>query len=233
MAECKKYPHGDHRKRVRDAFRKTGADKMPDRSLIELLLFYAIPRKDTNSIAGALLEKYGSLAGILNAPYDELEKIEGMGESSALLLSVLPEIAKRYTNNSAPVVAFPDSSELTDFIRDKLSGKENETLLMICLDPAGNAINCRIIAQGSSTGVTANKRDILEFAFSCDADSVIIAHNHPKGEPAPSREDIELTKEISRLLGETGIKLRDHIIIGTGGSLSLASTANFRGLFTL
>ncbi len=226
-----KYPHQNHRQRVRDSFRNMPLAEMPDRSILELLLFYAIPRKNTNLIAGRLLEEYGSLAGVLNAPYEELAKTEGMGESSALLLSILPEISRRFESNATPVNTILEKDELNAYIRKNMCGLKNEVFMVICLDPIGRVTLCKKIAEGNDTSVTVDKRTILETVFSADADSVILAHNHPYGEAAPSHEDIELTKEIITLLNETGIKLTDHIIVGKGNILSLASTEKFKNLF--
>lgn len=226
-----KYPHQNHRQRVRESFRSTPFSEMPDISILELLLFYAIPRKNTNHIASRLIEEYGSLANVLNTPYEELIKIDGMGESGALLLSVLPEISKRFDGDAMPVSTLLEKDELNIYIRKKLYGLKNEVFMVVCLDPIGRATLCEIVAEGNDSSVTVDKRTILETVFSADADSVILAHNHPNGEAAPSHEDIELTKEIIALLNETGIKLTDHIIVGKGSILSLASTEKFKNLF--
>ena len=226
--EKNKYPHLNHRQRVRDAFRKSGFENTGDRNLLEMLLFYAIPRRDTNPIADALLKKYGSLDAIMNAPFDELQKIDGMGESSALLLNMLPEICKRYQGKK---IRCAEIDNIEEFILEKLDNKENEIMLMICFDALDRMTDCIILAQGDADTVTVDKRTILENAFSADADSVILAHNHPKGEAAPSKEDIELTKEVALLLAQTGIKLKDHFIIAKHETLSLAGAEKFRGLF--
>ena len=226
-----KYPHQNHRQRVRESFRNTPLSEMPDRSMLELLLFYSIPRKDTNQIAGKLMEEFGSLANVLNAPYEKLIKAEGMGESSALLLSILPEISRRFESNAAPVNTLLEKDELNAYIKENLTSLKNEVFMVICLDPIGRATLCEIVAEGNDSSVTVDKRTILETVFSADADSVILAHNHPDGVAAPSPEDIELTKEIGRLLAETGIKLNDHIIAGKDSILSLASTEKFKNLF--
>lgn len=231
MENKKIYPHANHRQRVRDSFRKTDPLQLPDRSLVEMLLFYSIPRKDTNEIAGALMEKYGSLANILSASYEELMATEGMGESSALLMKILPEISRRYVDKSAPVVSLAEPDELMKYISDRLKGCDKEIMIMLCLDPFGKAVDCITLGEGDTTEVTVDKRDVLEGAFRADADSVILAHNHPQGEAAPSPEDIELTKELSRLLAETGIKLSDHIIVCKEDILSLKSTAKYKSLF--
>lgn len=229
--KIKKYPHADHRQRVRKAFRESGIDRMPDRAILEMLLFYSIPRKDTKPIAEALLEKYGTLKAVLDAPYDELISFEGMGESSALLLSMLTGVAARCSTESKNAPAIFEKSEAENYISELFKNSVNEEFYIICLDAVGMAICCKKLAEGEKNSVRADKRSILEAAFEADADSVIIAHNHPDGEAAPSREDIELTKETARLLAETGIKLTDHIIAGKDSVLSLASTVKFKDIF--
>lgn len=231
MAEKKIYPHANHRKRVRDAFRLTGADDMPDRSLLELILFYSVPRKDTNALAGELLKKYGSLRAVFDAPYEELMEIDGLGESSALLLTVIPGISRRYGGMHYSGTAIFEPGEAIEYIGGLFKDKEKEEFYIICLDALGRPVLCERLARGDTECVEVDKRAILETAFKADADSVILAHNHPFGEAAPSQNDTELTKEAARLLAETGIKLKDHIICGKDGSISLASTAKFKDLF--
>lgn len=230
MSEEKKYPHRNHRKRVRDAFKKNGFENTGDRNLLEMLLFYSIPRRDTNPIADELLKKYGTLDAVLNAPYEELEKFEGMGESSALLLSMLPEINKRCSEKKTNPAQIDNVKEL---VFEKLKDEEKELMLMLSFDALDRLVDMTVIAQGNETGVTADKRTILEKAFSSDADTVILAHNHPLGEAAPSKEDVEMTKETALLLAQTGIRLRDHIIVSKNDVLSLAETEKFGCLFNL
>ena len=228
----KKYPHSAHRQRVRRAFIQSGTGNIPDRGLLEFLLFYAIPRRDTNNLAALLLEKYGSLKAVLDAPYDELIKIEGIGESAALLLSSLPEISKRYGGEKSSPKAIYEPGEAESFVSGLFKETGKEEFYIICVDAAGRAVACEKLASGDDSSVRVDKKAMLKTAFENDADSVILAHNHPKGEAAPSAADIELTKDAARLLAETGIRLADHIIYGRGGCLSLASTAKFSYIFT-
>ena len=227
----KKYPHADHRQRVRKAFRESDFENLPDRAVLEFLLFYAIPRRDTNPIAASLLERYGSLEAVLEAPYEELMQTPGMGESSALLLSLLPDISSRIKGQNKPVKAIFEKEEAKKYIYNLFKNSEKEEFYIICLNAVGVAVSCKKLAEGDENTVRVDKRKILETAFEADADSVIIAHNHPGGEAAPSAGDIELTKETARLLAETGIKLSDHIIVGDDSLLSLALTAKFRDIF--
>ncbi len=226
------YPHAAHRQRVRKAFLQSGTENIPDRGLLEFLLFYAIPRRDTNDLAALLLKEYGSLKAVLDAPYDELIKIEGIGESAALLLSSLPEISKRCDGKRISPKAIYEPGEAESFVTRLFEGTENEEFYIICVDAAQRAVACEKLASGDESSVRVDKKAVLKTAFENDADSVILAHNHPKGEAAPSEADIELTKDAGRLLAETGIRLADHIICGAGGCLSLASTAKFSYIFT-
>ncbi len=225
-----KYPHADHRKRMRAAFLKTDIDSVPDRSMLEMLLFYAVPRKDTAPIADRLMEKYGSVKNVLDAPYEELKNIEGMGESSALMMSILSALGRRLSagGEARPVKG---NEETVDAIEKKLRNAPNEIFTVICCDAFGRVIAFREVGEGSPSEVAVDKRKILETAFEFDADSVILVHNHPGGDAAPSKADITLTREAAALLAQTGIKLTDHIIVGKDSRLSLASTANFSSLF--
>lgn len=227
----KKYPHADHRKRVREAFRKSDISDIPDTGLLELLLFYSVPRKDTNPIAKSLLDKYGSLRGVLDAPYEELKTAEGIGESSALLLSVLPEIASRYSGKTGPKSALFEQGEAEKYVMNLFGDSENERFYLICLDTFGRATECSLLGEGSLTKVSIDKKSVVKTAVDSGAESVILAHNHPQGDAAPSENDILLTKELSRLLGEIGIGIADHIIAGKDGCLSLRNTVKFKNLF--
>lgn len=231
MQDKKIYPHAKHRQRVRDAFRKNNIDEMPDKALLEMLLFYSIPRCDTNPTAELLLEKYGSLNGVFNADYDELIKIDGIGESSALLLSSMPGYFKRYSGISGKGSMYLNSVEIQELIIDYFRDKSEECFIMLCFDPVGKLIDKFCLAEGNEVSVTVDKKSILKTAFDCDAESVIFAHNHPFSDAAPSKSDIDLTKEAADLLLQTGIRLTDHYIYGDGEILSLSSLNKFRDLF--
>lgn len=233
MSEIKRkvYEHQNHRQRVRNAFREKGAQQMTDRNLLELLLFYAIPRKDTNHLAGVLLEKFGSLEGVLNADSKALAEVEGMGESSTLLLTTLPEIFSRYSGKKSNIIGFFESEDLLKYVSDLFENSNQEEFYILCFDVAEALIFSKKISTGNKKSVTVDKRSILQTAFDCDADLVVLAHNHPFGDAAPSPEDITITEEAADLLAQTGCKLKDHIIVGMDSVLSLASTAKFKYLF--
>ena len=232
MKEIKNNPHENHRARVRETFRKAGVEGMPDHNLLELILFYSIPRKDTNEIAHRLIETFGSLNAVFNASYERLMDVEGVGESSALLISMIPGICRRYIEgNEAKKITLCETEDVKKYIASKYYGCKVEVFYMLCLDAVGNLINCCKLGEGTTGSVTLDKRIVLETAFRNNADTVIFAHNHPNGIAAPSREDIMMTDEFNTLFRGVGIKLADHLIVGSDDILSMASVPKMRSLF--
>ena len=232
MKETKNNPHENHRARVRETFRKAGVEGMPDHNLLELILFYSIPRKDTNEIAHRLIDTFGSLNAVFNASYERLMDVEGIGESSALLISMIPGICRRYIEgNEAKKITLYDTEDVKKYITSKYYGCKNEVFYMLCLDAVGNLINCCKLGEGTTGSVTLEKRTVLETAFRNNADTVIFAHNHPNGIAAPSREDIRMTDEFNTLFRGVGIKLADHLIVGSDDIFSMASVPKMKTLF--
>lgn len=228
-----KNPHENHRARVRETFRRAGVDGMPDHNLLELLLFYSIPRKDTNEIAHRLIETFGSLNGVFDASYERLAEVEGVGESSALLLSLVPGICRRYvegmTDKKKINLSTPEA--VSDYLVKKYYGCKTEVFYMLCLDGVGNLINCCKLSEGSAGTVVVDKRTMLEAALRNNADKIIFAHNHPNGIAVPSKEDLEMTYEFATILSPVGIRLADHFIVAGSETLSLASVEKFSYLF--
>lgn len=225
--------HENHRARVRETFKRTGADGMPDHNLLELLLFYSIPRKDTNEIAHRLIAAFGSLSRVFDASYEELMEIDGIGESSALLISMIPSICRRYIESSnSQKVNLSEPDEAMNYIIRKYYGSNKvESFYMLCLDAVGNLLNCCKLGEGTPGSVIVDKRKVLETALRNKADKVIFAHNHPNGIAAPSKDDISMTSELSSVLFSVGIRLADHIIVSGNEAVSLASVEKFRPLF--
>ncbi len=225
-------PHAKHRSRLRETFRKAGVDGMPDHNILELLLFYSIPRKDTNELAHKLIAEFGSLSRVFDATYEQLLDIEGIGESSALLISLIPGICRRYVEGkSKGKVNLSDHKTAEKYLVEKYYGCKTEIFYMLCLDSSGNLINCCKLGEGTPETVLIDKRFVMQTAFRNDADKVIFAHNHPKGIAAPSRNDLELTNEFSSMFSSVGIRLVDHIIVADNDTLSLASVEKFKRLF--
>ncbi|MCQ2474300.1 MAG: DNA repair protein RadC [Clostridia bacterium] len=232
MAEKKNLPHKNHRARLRLTFRKTGIENMPDHNILEFLLFYSIPRIDTNELAHRLIDRFGSLRRVFDASYEQLLEIEGMGESSALLISSIPALTRKYIECGAPSkIVLTDCAEAEEYIVKKFYGCSKEILYMLCLDSMGTLINCVNLGEGTSKSIEIDKRAAVENALINKADVVIFAHNHPNGIAAPSKEDIFLTEEFANIFSGIGIRLADHIIVAGNESLSLASVDKFKSLF--
>ena len=225
-------PHKNHRRRVKEAVSKNGAFCLPDDKLLEYLLFYTVPRRDTLPAARELIDRYGSLGGVLNAPREELESIAGIGESSALFLSSLPAVCARYGGEAASYAPGRDPAQAIDSEVKAVASLSEESFRVISLDAAGLVIACDETARGDISSVTVDKRALVRTVLSRDADSVILLHNHPGGASAPSAEDIALTAELARLLAEVGVTIADHIICGEDGLISLSSLEKFSYLFS-
>ncbi len=224
--------HKDHRSRVRETIRKTGVENIPDINLLEYLLFYSIPRKDTNEIAHSLLDTFGSLNGVFNASYEQLLQVEGMGENSALLISLIPGLCRRYVESGEKKrINLSEPEDAMEYIRTKYYGEKKEVFYMLCLDALGNLINCCKLGEGTAENVLVDKRETLEAALRNKADTVIFAHNHPNGIAAPSKDDIDMTGEFLGIFRKVGIRLADHIIVAGNDALSLATVQKYSIMF--
>lgn len=232
MKNQKDSPHKNHRARIRETVRKTGIENMQEHNILELLLFYSIPRIDTNELAHRLIERFGSLRRVFDASYEQLLEVDGMGESSALLISSIPGITRRYIESGiASKTVLSDPKEVEEYAVKKYYGVSEEIFYMLCLDPSGNLINCVKLGHGSVNTVTVDKRRAMENALINKADIVILAHNHPNGIAAPSKEDISLTEELAKLFSGIGIRLADHIIVAQNDALSLSTVSKYKPLF--
>lgn len=232
MSQQKENVHKNHRSRMRATIRQTGVESIPDINLLEYLLFYSIPRKDTNEIAHNLLDAFGSLNGVLNASYEQLLEVEGMGENSALLISLIPGICRRYVESGEEKkINLSEPQDVVNYIKTKYYGENKEVFYLLCLDALGNLINCCKLGEGTAETVLFDKRSVLETAFRNKADTVIFAHNHPNGVAAPSKTDMDTTGEFVLLFRKVGIRLADHIIIAGNDAISLATTGKYTVLF--
>ncbi len=224
--------HQNHRARVRETFRRAGVDGMPNHNVLELLLFYSIPRKDTNELAHRLIDTFGSLNRVFDASYEQLMQVDGMGESSALLISMVPAICRRYAEGGeAKKINLSEPDDVSAYILKKYYGVKHEIFFMLCLDGTGNLINCCKLGEGTAGNVLIDKRTVIETALRNNADKVIFVHNHPNGIAAPSKNDLEMTGEFKALLSGVDIRLADHIIVAGDEALSLVSIPKFAPLF--
>ena len=217
--------HSGHRQRLRSRFLKEGLDNFEEVNALELLLFYCIPRKDTNELAHALLSHFGSFHQVLDATPDELMKVPGIGENAATFLPLISAACRYYRVNQANNVTALDTIEKCgDYLVNYFHAKKNETVILLCLDAKCKRIVCREIGEGSVNSAIISARRVAEIALSVNATSVILAHNHPSGIALPSTDDVQTTKQIAKSLHAVGIILTDHIIVADDDYVSMAQS---------
>ena len=215
--------HDGHRQRMKSRFKEAGASAFDDHNLLEMLLYYAVPRRDTNELAHNLIQHFGSYPAVLEASIDELMTVDGIGENAAVLIKLIPEMNKRYLLKTMANEKTIDSiSKAGKYFVAKYAYETVEVAYAMFLDSKNRIISCREISRGVVNGTDISIRAIAEQALSCKATSVIIAHNHPDGMPVPSAEDELTTQKIKLALSTVGIRLADHIVVGGDKFISFA-----------
>ena len=196
--------HDGHREKMRRRFLETGLEGFADHEALELLLYYAIPRRDTNPIAHALMERYDSLSGVLNAPVEDLEKVEGIGESAAILLSLVSRLSRKARIADASQETILNSSERAGaYLLERFAGERRELVFLLCLDRKGRLLT--------------------------SASAVILAHNHPSGVAVPSSSDEAATRQVAEALRTIGVRLVDHIVVADRDFVSMADSGDLLG----
>jgi DNA repair protein RadC len=219
--DSKNNVHQSHRQRVYDRFISEGIESFADHEIIELLLFFAVPRKDVNPIAHRLIDEFGSLSGVLDADIESLEKIDGISFRSAILLNLIPSLLRRYNlDKIQPRSALNSTEKSCEFAKALMIGKSNETCYILCLDNRNHLIKAAFIREGTQNELMINPRSIVESAIKYNASSVILVHNHPRGRIEPSFEDLDCTRKIALALGIINIPLIDHIIVNDSDAFS-------------
>lgn len=217
--------HQGHRRRLKERFRQTGFEDFEKHEMLELLLFYGIPQKDTNSLAHSLLEQFGSLSGVFDASYEDLLKVQGISENSATLIKLIPQLAGAYLGDRNDPGLILDSVEKAGvFLLSKYIGVTNERVYLLCLDNKCKLLNCTLAGEGSLSRVNFQPRQILQQALQCSASSIILGHNHPYGTALPSDADVLMTRQLFEMAQVLEITLRDHIIVAGDDFVSLAQS---------
>ena len=217
--------HDGHREKMRLRFLSTGLDSFADHEALELLLYYAIPRQDTNVIAHRLMERYGSLPAVLSAPVEDLQKVEGVGERTAVLLSLVPQLSRKARMADVGQDTVLNSTEKAGrYLMEQFVGEKNEIIYQLCLDRKGKLIACKRLGEGGASAADLNVRKMMENALLTSASAVLISHNHPSGIALPSPEDYATTRRVKEALATIGVPLIDHIIVADGDFVSLADS---------
>ena len=217
--------HGGHRERMKQRFLEQGLDGFTDIQALELLLFYSIPRQDTNPIAHALLNRFGSLSQVLEATPEELMKVSGIREHSAVLLKLINELGRFYLVDKARrEQVLPTIEDCARYLLPYFYGRMQETVFMLCLDAKCKAISCREIGEGSINSAGISLRKIVEVALREGASVVVLAHNHPSGIALPSAEDIQTTRRVAAALQSVEVVLADHIVVAEDDYVSMVQS---------
>lgn len=207
--------HAGHRKRIREKFISAGLDSFLDHEVLELLLTYCIARKDTKTLAWALLKKFGSLSAVLDASPEQLMTVDGIGKETAYFLKLIRNTFKRYSLGTVKkTVTIRSPQQIIDYCKAALAGKQEESLELIFLSIRNTVIGTQQISSGLIDRIAISPRKIVESALTAKAAAIILVHNHPSGDCTPSDEDIIFTKNTVRAAQLFGISICDHIIIG-------------------
>ncbi len=226
--------HDGHRARVKERFLNEGLDNFEYHNILELLLFFGTPRKDTNEIAHSLIEQFGTLSGVLEAPYEELCKVKGVTSSSAVLLSMIPQLCRKYLDDKYKSGQILNSTEkVGQFLLNKYIGRKDEMVSMICMDNRCRMLFWGIVSEGSVNAAEISVRKIVQTALRQNASNVIISHNHPNGLALPSSQDIRTTEKVKAALSAVGINLLDHIIVADDDFISLTESTQANLITTL
>lgn len=231
MPDKLKHRHTGHRERMKAEFLARGLEGWPDHRVLELLLFYTIPQGDVNDLAHELVEWFGSLAGVLDASVEELKKVKGVGDHTAVFLRMLPAVLGRYQGARTRLSAIINSpEEAYAWLEPYFFGARNEMVYVLCLDGKRQVLGVRKVAEGSIELAEVNTRRIAEEAIGLRAAQIYVAHNHVSNLAIPSQADWLTTDTLRGALRPIGIELIDHLVFVDGDMVSLKDSEHLKGL---
>ena len=231
MAEKPKHRHTGHRERMKAEFLARGLEGWPDHRVLELLLFYTIPQGDVKDLAHELVERFGSLAGVLDASVEELKKVKGVGDHTAVFLRMLPAVLGRYQGARTRLSAIINSpEEAYAWLEPYFFGARNEMVYVLCLDGKRQVLGVRKVAEGSIELAEVNTRRIAEEAIGLRAAQIYVAHNHVSNLAIPSQADWLTTDTLRGALRPIGIELIDHLVFVDGDMVSLKDSEHLKSL---
>ena len=222
--------HDGHRQRLKQRFAEQGLDSFTQYQALELLLFYIIPRQDTNELAHRLLDRFGSFAQVLDADAEELQAVKGIGENAATYLKLFPAVARYYLEDKTRLDDQPllTTEACGKYLMPKFLGRSNETVYLLCLDAKGKAICCRMVGEGGINSAGVPVRRIVEIALAAKATTVVLARNHPSGIALPSAEDVSATQRVATALAAVDVILADHLVIADDDFTSMVQSGYYR-----
>lgn len=221
--------HSGHRQRLKERFLKEGLAGFNEINALELLLFYCVPRKDTNDLAHRLLNHFGSFDKVIDATQEQLEQVDGVGPQISAFLSMLPQLSRYYHNikKNRKDAIMTNINDCGDFMLPKFMNQRNEMVYLLCMDAKRKVLSCDFIGEGSVNSANVPVRRIVETALNAGASVAVIAHNHPSGLALPSGEDVQTTKLLARALRTVDVILSDHLVFADNEFVSLAQSGYY------
>lgn len=217
--------HAGHRERLKERFLKEGLDGFTDIQALELLLFYAIARRDTNPIAHRLLDHFGTLSRVFEADPESLKQVAGISDHTAVLLHLIPDLGRFYMVDSVQHMEILTSlDDCGKYLVPRFFGRTRETVFLLCLDSKCEILCCREVGEGNVNCASVSIRKVVEIALAANATTVVLAHNHPSGIAVPSQEDVQTTRRIAAALRMVDIHLADHIVVANGDYVSMVQS---------
>ncbi|MEO0412632.1 MAG: DNA repair protein RadC [Pseudomonadota bacterium] len=217
-------PNAGHRARLRDKLLNRGADALADYELLELILSIAIPRRDVKPLAKELMATFGSLAGVMTADLKRLQSLKGLGETSIAVLKTMQAASVRITRDQAidkPILS--GWNAVLDYLKASTAYREREVFRVLFLDQKNVLIEDDVINEGTINQAPIYPREIMRRALELGSTAIILCHNHPSGDPTPSRQDIAVTRDIIDVGRKLSVKVHDHVIVGKQGYKSMKS----------
>ena len=217
--------HDGHRQRMKERMLKSGMDSMCEHEILEVLLYSSIPRCDTNEHAHRLINRFGSLLKVLNAPIEELVKVEGIGINTATYLNLLGAAHRHLCiSKSSEMKTLSAPDDFYEYLKSYYVGISNEVAYLLCLDAKLSVVGCYKVADGGVNSTDISIRKIVQTAFAASASNIVLSHNHPGGFELPSDADKDFTAALYRALQAVDVSLIDHIIVNDYGYISMRKT---------
>lgn len=225
--------HSGHRKRVKANVIKNGFSQLEEHKLLELMLFYSIPRDDTNELAHRLMDEFGSLEDVFRANVEQLKKVDGVGENTAVMIAAVGEVFCRMSQNKrSKKRVYKNTDDLKELAVSLLKDENVEKVVLMCFDASKKLKRVAVISNGDEVSTEINLKEIIKILVDSDSSVAVLAHNHPNSTAEPSAYDIDSTRTICVTLRKIGYALADHIIVGEDGeAYSMHLNPRFSALF--
>lgn len=225
--------HDGHRLRLKQQFLENGLDSFEPHQILELLLFYSIPQRDTNPLAHELINKFGSLPAVLDADYEKLCRVKGVGQHTATFLTLCGDLLHQYYKQKQQVIKrFLSDEDVVSFFKTQFLNIDHERVVLLCLNNRGDFLKSKIISEGTATATEVHVRTVVDTALRYNATAVVIAHNHPVGFTRPSTADINTTKQLLDALSVLDIQLVDHFIFAGEHYISMRKSPDIAPIFS-